>query len=240
MTGGPGSVPCPTIARDISVGAQGTDVSQLQSYLSSNGFLSASSTGFFGPMTAHALAQFQKAMGLATSTGFFGPLTRNFINGRCGGYGEGGRNGTSTPPMWPGLHASSTSGMWGNGSGSAGGGSNYWSGNPPATTTSRMPCMQPYSPPSDTSGSGAAGTNVIMMRPCGGAGGPPPGQFWNSSSTSQTPCSQSSLENGSSVAAVAAALFMPHAILPGMNGSPCPDGPDVGGASAGGQSGTGN
>ncbi len=235
-TGGGGSVACPMIARDLSIGAQGADVSQLQSYLISNGFLSASSTGFFGPLTAQALAQFQAKMGIASSTGFFGPLTRNFLNGHCGGYGNGGygRTSSSTPPMmnWSG-HSTSTP--------SAGGGWSNWSANPPASTTSDMPCMQAYSPPSDAAGSGAAGTNIMIMRPCGSGGTPPPvGPFRNGSTTSATPCPQSSIENGASVAAVAAALFIPHAILPGMNGNPCPNGSAAGAPSTGGQGGNGN
>ena len=243
-TGGPGSVPCPMIARDLSIGAQGSDVSELQQMLEGQGFLSASSTGFFGALTATALARYQKEMGLGTSTGFFGPLTRNFLNGHCGGYGDGGHNGTTTPPTWPGPHGTSTPGTWGNGEGSAtssrpGDGWHNWPVNPPATTTTGGPCLQAYSPSSDSAGSEAAGTNIQIMRPCGGVNPPLPGRFWNSSSTSQTPCPRATIQNGADVAAVAAALFIPHAILPGSDASPCPNGAATGGSSAGGQGGFG-
>ena len=232
--GGPGSVPCPMIARDLSIGSQGSDVSELQQMLQGQGFLTASSTGFFGSLTAAALARYQSEMGLATSTGFFGPLTRNFLNGHCGGSGDGSRNGTSTPPTWPGGHATSTPG-WGDGRGPAtssdnGGGWHGWPINPAATTTSGGPCMQPYSPPSDSSGSGSAHTNILIMRPCGATSTPPHiGPFWNGSTTSQTPCPQASIQNGADLAAVAAALFTAHTILPGIGANPCPNGPMNGG-----------
>ena len=52
--------PCPIFSRDLTVGASGDDVSSLQDMLSGQGFLTGSSTGFFGRLTARALAAFQE------------------------------------------------------------------------------------------------------------------------------------------------------------------------------------
>ena len=91
--------PCPIFSRDLTIGASGDDVSSLQGMLSDEGFLSGGSTGFFGKMTAHALAAFQEHQGLASSSigGFFGPRSRDFFAKHCG---QGGSMGTSTPPTW--------------------------------------------------------------------------------------------------------------------------------------------
>lgn len=103
-SGQSGMMPCATFSRDLSEGQSGDDVTQLQQTLTEDGFLNASSTGFFGPMTAHALAQFQTHFGIASSTGFFGPLTRKFLRQHCGG--ESGQ-ATSTPFVWGGSGTTS-------------------------------------------------------------------------------------------------------------------------------------
>src|SRR5262249_15199164 len=52
-----------------------------------------SATGFFGPLTAHAMMMFQMHNGIASSTdGSVGPLTRGFFQRHCGN-GEGMGNG---------------------------------------------------------------------------------------------------------------------------------------------------
>src|SRR6185312_13263205 len=140
QNGGPGGPKsdCSVFNRNLSEGSQGDDVKQLQQTLSDNGFFNASSTGFFGPLTARALMQFQLHFGIASSSsanGFFGPLTRNFFGGRCGngkgpgGDGQGkrpgdGHMGTSTWPMAPGQN-----GQWQNGTSTWGqNGTSTWGG----------------------------------------------------------------------------------------------------------------
>ncbi len=172
---------CLEIGRNLSVGSTGSDVSQLQDMLAGEGFLSASSTGFFGQMTASALGQFQAHFGIASSTGVFGPLTRNFINGRCGGPGQGGGMGSSTPPMW--QIGSSTHPMM-----------------------PMIPAM-PWNQASTTNGGNGGGD---WKGPMG-------------SSTPPQPCAQDDSQNMSNAAAVAAMLFVPHSILPGMM-RPCVSG----------------
>ncbi len=78
---------CLPLSRDLSVGAHGDDVAQLQTLLaqdSTSGFTGIS-TGYFGKATANALAHFQQGHGIASSTtGFLGALTRTFFGRQCG------------------------------------------------------------------------------------------------------------------------------------------------------------
>jgi peptidoglycan hydrolase-like protein with peptidoglycan-binding domain len=64
--------------RDLSQGSEGDDVSALQTFLESKGFLvmpKGIAKGYFGPMTKKALAEYQKSVGI-DSIGRFGPATR--------------------------------------------------------------------------------------------------------------------------------------------------------------------
>ena len=63
----------------------GASVSQLQSFLNSEGYFDSSylGSGRFGMLTMRALAKYQAANGLP-ATGYFGPLTRAFIQQKCG------------------------------------------------------------------------------------------------------------------------------------------------------------
>jgi hypothetical protein len=174
MMGGEGdnnSQGCPQFSRNLSIGAQGSDVSQLQDMLEGDGFLSASSTGFFGPLTAHALGEFQAHFGIASSsvgTGFFGSITRNFIHIRCGG--PNGSMGSSTPQMMPNM-------PWNQGTTT--GGDPRWMGVMGSTTPPR-PCSQDNSGVPTTSDRTAAAAMTLfiphalvpgMMPPCIGATG---------------------------------------------------------------------
>jgi len=82
-----GKAACIILGRNLRHGVQGDDVRKLQEMLAEdpeNDFR-ASATGFFGPLTARAVAKFQMRMGIASSTdGFVGPLTRGFFERRCG------------------------------------------------------------------------------------------------------------------------------------------------------------
>lgn len=63
------------IIRDLSIGATGQDVVQLQDFLRSQGVFTDASTGFYGLLTKGAVERFQAAQGI-TPTGVVGPLTR--------------------------------------------------------------------------------------------------------------------------------------------------------------------
>lgn len=88
-----GKMACITLNRNLRMGAQGDDVRKLQEMLAQDpetGFRSQA-TGFFGPLTANAMAKFQMRVGIASTTdGSVGPLTRGFFERACGkGLGMG-------------------------------------------------------------------------------------------------------------------------------------------------------
>jgi len=64
---------------NVSQGAQGDAVTELQTRLIAGGFLKVAATGFFGPITLEAVKAYQTANGLP-STGFVGPLTIAKLN----------------------------------------------------------------------------------------------------------------------------------------------------------------
>ncbi len=74
---------CGILNRNLVRGAQGDDVRSLQEFLASEGYLSASATGYFGPATANAVARWQSSQGVQ-SVGSVGPMTRDRIKMRCG------------------------------------------------------------------------------------------------------------------------------------------------------------
>ncbi|MEJ0053948.1 MAG: peptidoglycan DD-metalloendopeptidase family protein [bacterium] len=72
-----------TFYRDLIVGARGSDVTALQAFLigknsgpGARALAAAGATGYFGPVTQAALAEYQVANGIAPAAGYFGPLTR--------------------------------------------------------------------------------------------------------------------------------------------------------------------
>lgn len=78
---------CITLNRNLGIGSHGDDVKSLQELLSDDddSDFHATPTGFFGPMTAKALARFQMNNRIAsTSTGTVGPMTRGFFERHCG------------------------------------------------------------------------------------------------------------------------------------------------------------
>ena len=101
---GSGTPMCRKFARALSVGAKGDDVKDLQEMLHERGYLSASSTGYFGMVTKAAVAKFQKDGGLNPS-GFFGDLSRKHHEKRCDegmGRDDDRGMGSTTPPMMGG------------------------------------------------------------------------------------------------------------------------------------------
>ncbi|MDO8481944.1 MAG: peptidoglycan-binding protein [bacterium] len=74
---------CSILYRNISRGMQGDDVQSLQEFLSEEGYLSANATGYFGQMTAQAVANWQTSQGVSP-VGSVGPMTRERIKTWCG------------------------------------------------------------------------------------------------------------------------------------------------------------
>lgn len=71
-----------TSGRDLTIGSEGSDVSALQSRLIAAGFLDISTpTGYFGPLTEAALAEYQRANGISPASGYYGPITREHMSG---------------------------------------------------------------------------------------------------------------------------------------------------------------
>jgi hypothetical protein len=66
---------CVDLRSDLGYRMSGTDVSTLQDYLQSKGYLNSEPTGYFGLMTQAAVKSFQIASGVS-GTGYVGPLTR--------------------------------------------------------------------------------------------------------------------------------------------------------------------
>ncbi len=88
---------CALLNRNLSQGMSGDDVRGVQEFLQSEGYLNATATGYFGPMTAQAIAQWQAKEGLMQA-GVFGPLSRERIKHWCGGGGwENAERFVATP-----------------------------------------------------------------------------------------------------------------------------------------------
>ena len=77
-----------TFTRTLRQGMTGTDVTNLQKFLVSQGYLKTNVFGYFGNLTKAAVIKFQNAnastiltpQGLTVGTGVFGVATRNFVN----------------------------------------------------------------------------------------------------------------------------------------------------------------
>src|SRR3989344_6246203 len=74
---------CGILNRNLTQGTKGDDVVGLQEFLSAEGYLSANATGYFGPMTAQAVAKWQAQEGVA-AVGSFGPMSRERVKVWCG------------------------------------------------------------------------------------------------------------------------------------------------------------
>lgn len=73
------ALPC-TITTNLTVGSSGSDVSCLQTFLSSKGFGDGTVTGYFGSLTKSAVASYQASVGISPADGYVGPITRAKIN----------------------------------------------------------------------------------------------------------------------------------------------------------------
>ncbi|MDE2188533.1 MAG: peptidoglycan-binding protein [Patescibacteria group bacterium] len=66
-----------TFTRNLTIGSRGSDVTELQNILITQGLLGASyNTGYFGSLTQTALAKYQADNDISPSSGYFGPKTR--------------------------------------------------------------------------------------------------------------------------------------------------------------------
>lgn len=73
--------------RDLTLESQGPDVTKLQLFLiaqnkgpQAQALAVVGATGFFGPLTQAALAEYQASVGITPALGYFGPVTRALLN----------------------------------------------------------------------------------------------------------------------------------------------------------------
>jgi peptidoglycan hydrolase-like protein with peptidoglycan-binding domain len=95
-----------TFTTDLTIGSQGADVTALQQFLVSKGFLTMPagvSMGYFGSLTQSALANYQAANGISPASGYFGPITRANVNSMM----------TPTTPTTPTTPGTGSSGLQG-------------------------------------------------------------------------------------------------------------------------------
>lgn len=73
-----GSAPQSTqVARNLEMGASGSDVTAMQNALIAAGFpIASGATGYFGQQTKDALIAYHKANNITPASGYFGPTTR--------------------------------------------------------------------------------------------------------------------------------------------------------------------
>lgn len=74
---------CSALYRNLSLGLRGDDVFALQEFLQAQGYFYATPTGYYGRLTAQAVARWQAANGIP-AVGAVGPLTRERIRIWCG------------------------------------------------------------------------------------------------------------------------------------------------------------
>jgi peptidoglycan hydrolase-like protein with peptidoglycan-binding domain len=67
--------------KNLSYGSWGSDVINLQQFLSAQGDFNGSTTAVFGSSTRYALITFQGQHLIYPASGFFGPVTRKLVNG---------------------------------------------------------------------------------------------------------------------------------------------------------------
>jgi hypothetical protein len=76
-----------TFTSDLTIGSTGAEVSALQQWLVSQGYLAMPAGvayGYFGPLTQSALAKYQAEAGISPAAGYFGPITRARLNAMAG------------------------------------------------------------------------------------------------------------------------------------------------------------
>jgi|GEM_PF-6874769 len=82
--------------------AAGGEVSTLQDFLQSRGYLSTEPTGYFGLLTQKAVMSFQNSSGITPASGYVGPITRARIAAdACGGTTVPDRPITQEKPSLP-------------------------------------------------------------------------------------------------------------------------------------------
>lgn len=75
---------CPTLTAPLTIGAQGANVTALQTYLIAEGHsIPAGATGYFGSQTQAAVAAWQAANAVSPAAGYWGPVSLAKYNAIC-------------------------------------------------------------------------------------------------------------------------------------------------------------
>lgn len=80
---------------DLTMGSKGADVTALQQWLVSKGFLkmpAGVAYGYFGAVTKSAVAAWQASAGISPASGYFGPISRAKVNAAASTGGSTGGN----------------------------------------------------------------------------------------------------------------------------------------------------
>ena len=95
-----------TFTADLTVGSTGAEVTALQQWLVSKGFLTMPAgvaMGYFGNLTKSAVAAYQASAGISPAVGYFGPITRAKVNALAVVPVTPGTPGTPGTPVVPGT-----------------------------------------------------------------------------------------------------------------------------------------
>jgi len=80
MTAGSAFAQSVAFSSEVGVGAQGSEVTSLQTWLNVHGYYNGPITGYYGSLTQAGVERFQSAEGIS-ATGYVGPLTLAALNG---------------------------------------------------------------------------------------------------------------------------------------------------------------
>lgn len=112
---GGGSSVSTTFTTDLTIGSTGSQVSALQSWLVSRGFLTMPAgvaMGYFGNLTKAAVAAWQASAGISPAAGYFGPKSRAALASAggvtTGGTTTGGTTTGTTGITTPGVEGTMT------------------------------------------------------------------------------------------------------------------------------------
>jgi hypothetical protein len=98
-----------TFTSNLTVGSTGSQVTELQMWLVSKGYLvmpTGVAYGYFGGLTRSAVAAYQTAKGITPPAGYFGPVTRAAVNAEAAM-----GTGSTVPGCTPGAAYSSLTGQ---------------------------------------------------------------------------------------------------------------------------------
>ncbi len=103
-----GAASAATFTSNLTVGSRGSQVTELQMFLVSKGYLvmpTGVSYGYFGTLTRSAVAAYQAAKGITPAVGYFGPITMAAVNA------EAAMGGSTVPGCTAGSAYSSINGQ---------------------------------------------------------------------------------------------------------------------------------